>query len=362
MASRASIVTPTRLLRIHLHRFLSSDRCWQPFQAQRQVSTTPSSPLDHCLQILRNSDHASVLQIPFYPPNARSAFVAIKALNAELNAIPGSISSGKTMIGQMRYQWWRDAIDTCYRPEPPKVPTNHPVITALRIAIEQHKLTKYHFSRLIDARQANYLNPRFASVEKLISHSQATNFSMLALLLQCLGNSPTTLPLTTIDHALHHLSNAITLATLLHAFPSHYRSRGTSVVPPELMSCSEEDLFRLAAAASRQTKPEGQVLERVQQTVIRIATLAWSEFSACRDALRGTEHEFEKYESLERDGRLDQAPVEAAIRPVFLAATPARTYLGRLEAVHFDTFHPSLQKRDWKLPFQIWYDSAFGKV
>ena len=33
---------------------------------------------------------------------------------------------------------------------------------------------------------------------------------------------------------------------------------------------------------------------------------------------------------------------------------PTRDYLGRLEAVNFDAFQPSLQLRDWKLPWRIW--------
>lgn len=30
------------------------------------------------------------------------------------------------------------------------------------------------------------------------------------------------------------------------------------------------------------------------------------------------------------------------------------SYLSRLEAVNFDAFHPSLQRKDWKLPWKVW--------
>ncbi|EGG11457.1 uncharacterized protein MELLADRAFT_102433 [Melampsora larici-populina 98AG31] len=332
----------------------------QFIKQQRNLSSKTNSPIDQCLENLRRSDHSSVLQIPFYPKDVRSAFVAIKALNLELLSIPNSISSGKTLIGQMRYQWWRDAINTCFKEDSEsQAPINHPVILALHPVIKKHKLTKYHLNRLIDAREKSYLNPKFNTIDDLIKHSQSTNFSILSLLLQSCNLSSTTttnLPLSKIDHALSHLSNLLTISTLLHSLPSYYKSRSNlSILPIDLMICSEEELFKVAHSSNLINE---NILERVQQTIMRIFDLASSELNACRATLMDQEH----HHSNLINQTLSPTYLDPSIRPLFLSATPAKTYLNRLEKLNFDAFHPSLQSRDWKLPFQIWSDSFFGKL
>lgn len=171
------------------------------------------------------------------------------------------------------------------------------------------------------SQQNQYLNPTYKSIESLTNHSQSTNFTILSLLFQTLG-SPTTsdLSLTTLDHALHHASNAITLSTLLHSLPS---STTPLRIPSELLKCTEEDLIRVARASTSTnttTTANPQMVSAVQETIIKIATLAWSELSACRDALSGSEHDFEKYESLDRDDRLHaRASIPPPLRPLFLS-------------------------------------------
>lgn len=54
------------------------------------------------------------LQAPFFPPHSRGAFIALRAFNAELAGVNEAVSSGKPLIGQMRFQWWREAIKGCY--------------------------------------------------------------------------------------------------------------------------------------------------------------------------------------------------------------------------------------------------------
>ncbi|KAH9809452.1 Squalene/phytoene synthase [Melampsora americana] len=331
----------------------------QFIKLQRNLSSKTDSPIDQCLNNLRRLDHSSVLQIPFYPKDVRSAFVAIKSLNLELLSIPNSISSGKTLIGQMRYQWWRDAINSCYKEdnEESQAPINHPVILALHPVIKRHKLSKYHFNRLIDARETSYLNPKFNTIEDLIKYSQSTNFSILSLLLQSLNLSNTAkLPLSKIDHALSHLSNHLTISTILHSLPSYYKSRSNvSILPLDLMICSEEELFKVAHSSNLINET---ILERVQQTIMKIFDLSLSELNACRATLMDQEH----HHSNLFNQALPPTYLDPSIRPLFLSATPAKTYLNRLEKLNFDAFHPSLQTRDWKLPFQIWSDSFFGKL
>ncbi|MBW0483928.1 hypothetical protein O181_023643 [Austropuccinia psidii MF-1] len=320
-------------------------------------------PVDHCLHILRTHDHPAVLQVPFWPAGSRSAFVAIKAFNVELNLIPQSISTGKTLIGKIRYQWWRDAIEACYDlgsdHKSSHIPSNHPVVAILRHVIQNHKLSKYFFNRMIDAQENHYLHPHFDTIQSMVKHAQSTNFSLLALLLQSL-NSPTppSIPLQTTDHALSHLANFISISTFLHLVPHYYQSKQISLFPSELMECSQEEFFRLA----RGKLNDKSVIEKVQATIVNLATLAWSEMSACRDALIDKSHDFEKYKSLQRQDRHQRIKLHSSLMPLFLLSTPSRTFLNRLEKSNFNPFDPKLQYRDWKLPFEIWYDSKFRKV
>ncbi|KNZ44292.1 hypothetical protein VP01_930g8 [Puccinia sorghi] len=267
------------------------------------------------LNSLKRNNPDAVLQLPFWPRHAQPGFLAIKAFHAEIDAIPLAVSrSGKTVIAQMRYQWWRDAIQGCYQQDV-DTPSNHPLIQVLKPLIKTHKLSKYHFTRIIngsvkspsilflflenetDARsfqETHYLDPRFTNLGELVSHSQSTTYAVLSLLAQLLfSNGPQpALPLATVDHGLSHLGTFLTIVRLLKRMPYYMRHRQTHIIPPELMACPEESLFRFfnprpakLYSSSSPSTHEPSSSDHPRSSLLNLVFLAYSELVAAREVI-----------------------------------------------------------------------------
>ncbi|GAA5956967.1 hypothetical protein JCM8115_003878 [Rhodotorula mucilaginosa] len=348
----------------------------------RQAAAQAPSPdayaksLAYATDLVRRTDHEAIFASHFYPGDVRPAYLALRALNAELAGLPDQVSN--QLVGRMRFQWWKDAIKGLYDGKPPP----HPLMTLLSSLPQRPFLSAYHFNRLISTRESNFLNPTFHTLQDLADYSAGTQASLLYLLLQATaasssssssgaaaslsiggggaglrhstpfqhqggehegavdgvttnGGGGTALKEAddlTLDHAASHLAVAVTIATLLRSIP-HHAGRRTSVIPLDVASkhqLQEEALFR-----------KGPEAEGLQDAVAQLAGIAQAELRTARECFDGT----------------TGLPKRAV--PVFLAATPARSYLDRLASpkVDYNPFDVTLAKRYWKLPFQVWGDA-----
>ncbi|GAA6044273.1 hypothetical protein JCM8097_002103 [Rhodosporidiobolus ruineniae] len=315
--------------------------------------------LAYATSLVRRSDHEAIYASHFYPPAARPAYLALKALNVELAALPDQVSN--QLVGRMRFQWWRDALKGVFEGGAPP----HPLVALLSHLPQRSSLSAYHFTRLVNAREANFLSPTFTSLSDLADYSAGTQASLLYLLLQVTAADSASDTMTrlrhaepfqhrgdehapragktmnaeikeaddlTLDHAASHLAVAVTIATLLRSIPHHAQKR-VNVVPLEIAArynLQEEAIFRNGPGAAG-----------LQDAVAALAGIAEAELRTARECFEGT------------------AGVPSRAVPVFLSATPARSYLTRLaaSAVDYNPFHPSLNRRYWKLPFQVWSDA-----
>ena len=75
--------------------------------------------LSYATSLLRRSDVDALYPSYFYPPSARPAYLAIRALNVELASIDDQVSNG--VVGRMRFQWWRDALKGAFDVSPPRL-------------------------------------------------------------------------------------------------------------------------------------------------------------------------------------------------------------------------------------------------
>jgi len=224
-------------------------------------------------------------------------------------------------IGRMRMQFWRDAIKGISDGRPPR----HPIALALYAASQSAHLPAYHLKRIVDARDAELYTPTHVTTESLIAHAESTSSSMFYLLLSLFD-----LHSSIFSHAASHLGSAQTLATLLRALPFHAKN-GRIVIPAEITAkhgVTQEDMFR-----------HGPQAVGIEDAVFEFATIANDHLLTARDMFK-------------EEGLGGKVPVRAM--PVFLAGVPVSSFLGRLEEANFDAFNPSLQLRDWRLPWQIW--------
>jgi len=170
--------------------------------------------------------------------------------------------------------------------------------------------------------------PVHLTVDSLTAHSESTSSTVLYLLLSLLA-----LPSSGLSHAASHLGAAQTFTTLLRALPFHAKS-GRMVIPAEITAkhrVVQEEVFRRGPAA-----------QGIDDAVFEFATLANDHLVTAQSMFR-------------QEGALQEA------MPVFLAGVPVSSILKRLEKVNFDVFEPSLQTREWKLPWRIW-KSYYGRM
>lgn len=115
----------------------------------RYSSTTPTidSCRIHCQNLLNKYDYPSYLQIPFMPPSTRDAHLAIRSLNVEVALVPDIVTNEHARI--MRMQFWKDAIEDCFRGKPKAEPLSLILAHVLSSGV---RLTKTFFQTVISER------------------------------------------------------------------------------------------------------------------------------------------------------------------------------------------------------------------
>lgn len=184
------------------------------------------------------------------------------------------------------------------------------------------------------------------TVDSLRTYAESTSSTIFYAILHLLSLSSS----STYSHATSHLGVAQTLTTLLRALPFH-ASQGNIVIPAEITArhgVSQEDILRHGGGA-----------KGISDAVYDLACTAKEELDLAREhSVEGSEHIAEEILPIFLSGVSCPPPSGiAGDNPdlfVISFQVPISNYLTRLEALNFDAFHPSLQQRDWKLPFQVW--------
>lgn len=117
------------------------------------------------------------------PRSVRSDLIALAAFAGEVGRIP--VFASEPMIGQIRLQWWRDAVAAMDRPGQA---TGHPIADALSSAVQRHALQTSKLVSAIDA-QSDRLEPTpFATTTMLLANIDQTDGGYFTLAWQILGS------------------------------------------------------------------------------------------------------------------------------------------------------------------------------
>ncbi len=131
---------------------------------------------------LRHHDRDRYQTALFAPAARRDGLFALYAFNYEIARARESVR--EPMLGLMRLQWWRDALDEIYAGKPPR---RHEVAVPLAEAIHTHGLTQAHFTALLDARAQDMEDVPPESLAALENYAAATAGSLILLALEVLG-------------------------------------------------------------------------------------------------------------------------------------------------------------------------------
>lgn len=255
---------------------------------------------------LRQHDRDRYQTALFAPAARRDALFALYAFNYEIARIREYVR--EPMLGLMRLQWWRDALDEIYAGKPPR---GHEVATPLAEAIAAHGLSKGHFTALLDARAQDMEAVPPESPAALESYAAATSGSLLLLALEALDVRD-----AKAAAAGYSVGIAYALAGLLLAAPFHARQRRL-YLPSALTAQHGVDLERSIFAL----KPSPGLV------------------AATRDIADRARRHLDQ-------ARQQRAAVPRAAMPVLLHAVLAERRLRRLDAVDHNLFDPQLTRDD----------------
>lgn len=265
--------------------------------------------LSYCAGEVRRHDRDRYLACLFAPAERREALFALYAFNLEVAKTAELVS--EAMLGRIRLQWWREALDGIYA----GAPRRHAVVEPLAEAVRRYGLDRRPFDRLIDGRESDLDAEPPVDLAALENYAEATSASLVGLALDILGAQGE--PGRTAGR---HLGVAWALVGLLRAIPFHARAQ-RCYLPRDLLEAAGLDPKGLHELRG------SRALARVVETV-----------AGCANG-RLTE------------ARAPRREVASAALPALLPAVLASHYLDRLATAGFDPFHTSVQA---EAPGKVW--------
>ena len=258
---------------------------------------------------MRRHDHDRFQTVLFAPAARREALFALYAFNYEIARVRETVT--QPILGQMRLQWWREAIAAAFEGGPVR---HHPVLEALTAAIRDLAPTQGHFEHMIDARESDLEAEPLPTLSALEDYAEATSARIVYVALEFLGARK-----PSAYQAAHHVGIAYALAGIMRALPFYARA-GRQVIPADLArrtGLAEQDYLTLRSTPA------------LRAAASELAGIASRHLERAR-ALRGM--------------------LPRAALPALLPAVVAQHSLKRLRRAGYNPFDPAMAAPD---PLQI---------
>lgn len=150
------------------------------------MASQPPPEQRYCADQVRRQDWDRFICTLFAPGERRVALLALLAFNIEIGRTKAVVS--ERLLGEIRLQWWRDALAALYSGDVAAL--KHPVVEALKPAIDLHRLDRDAFEAMIDARSAELDEDPATDLGTLEPHALASEGNLIKLQMQVLGAAP----------------------------------------------------------------------------------------------------------------------------------------------------------------------------
>lgn len=262
---------------------------------------------ESCEALVREHDRDRWTTARLAGPEAGRLF-ALYAFNLEVARIPSVVS--EPMLGEIRLQWWRDAVAEIFDGKPPR---RHEVVEPLARTVGEANLPRDLFEALLDARSYDMQGPSIGDRRLFDAYVDGTAAALMRLAARALGADEAE------ERAARDRGWASGVAVLIRALPALY-ARGADPIP------TSEELDRNALA-------EGRASDDLIATIREIAG-----------------------DALARAERARAAKVSPPVRPALLAGWRAEETLRPAARAGFDPFaqaEPSEFRRRWTLTRKV---------
>lgn len=268
---------------------------------------------------LRKSDPDRLYSALFASGDARERLVGLYSFNLEVAATRERVS--EPMLGQIRLQWWRDALTEIREGRPRR----HPVVEALAGWLGDAGDDGFRLAgELVDAREADLQDAPFETVEQLLAYAEATSSNLIRLALLALD-----IPDGPAHAAAVPIGRAYALAGLLRAVPFH-GAQGRVMLPAGLLA-------RHGIMDARQSIGRRDP-EKLKSALAELAELAGNDLRSTREI----------------------TGIPSAARPAMMLSGLTRLYLKRLRKAGFDLADPRLDPGPLARLFTIFVSRHFS--
>lgn len=217
-----------------------------------------------CAAEVRRGDRERYLAALFAPAARREDLFALYAFNLAVARTREVVS--EPLIGEMRLQWWRDAIAAIHEGRP----TAQPVVAALGAAIRRHGLARPPFEALIDARAFDLADEPPEDERALEGYAEACSAPLARLTLDILGASGS----DAACEAGRHVGIAWALTGLLRAVPAHARAGRRYLVRAADERASVAAIAAMARAHLLKARARRREVPRAALPALLLAPLA----------------------------------------------------------------------------------------
>ena len=274
----------------------------------------------HVATLLREGDPDRFFATLFAPADKRPHLHALYAFSLEIARIRDSVS--EALPGEIRLQWWRDALQGEARGD---VMAN-PVAAALDDTVVRCRLPRQALVNLIDARVGDLYDDPIPTLNDLEGYCGETSSTLirLASLVLAAGGDPGS------PDAAGHAGVAYAVAGLLRAFPYDVR-RGRVALPQSVLD--QHGVTRDDLLAGRRSPALDRALGEMRGVAHRHLDIA----------------------------RRSRGTLPAPVKPAFLPVALVDGYLRRMERGDYDPFRTVVDRPLWLKQGVLWRAARAGR-
>ncbi len=268
-------------------------------------------PLAYCEDLVRAGDKDRWLASLFALADRRAYLHALYAFNLEVARVRAL--AHEPMAGEIRLQWWREAIAGERAGE---VAAN-PIAAALRATIARYGLAEQTFADLIEARAFDLYDDPMPNLEAFAGYCRRTASGLIELAARVLDGE------RVLADVAAPAGIAYATTGLLRAFAIH-ASRGQLYLPADLLArhgVSTADIFA------------GHTTESLRAALAEMRAFARANFN---------------------DFTARRAALPAATVPAFLTVALVPAYLARMERRDYDPFKTPVDVPQWRRQWIMW--------
>jgi 15-cis-phytoene synthase len=266
----------------------------------------------HCENLVRAGDKDRYLATLFAPADRRPHLHALYAFNLEIARVR-DLARGP-MAGEIRLQWWREALAG----ERPGEAGAHPVAAALMETVARHGLAAATLADLIEARAFDLYDDPMPTLDAFAAYGRRTASGLIALAAQVLDARHADVGELAAPAGLAYATTGLLRAFALHA------SRGQLYLPADVL---DRHGVRTSDIFAGRTSP---ALNAALCELRAFARGNLDAFAARRAAL------------------------PPAAVPAFLPVAPVRPYLDRMERRDYDPFTTPVEVPQWRRQWTLW--------